>query len=306
MSKIHFIAVFLAFIGLSTVAHAKVFDAQTFFLPNGMQVVLVENHRAPVVSHMVWYKVGRANEDVGHSGLAHFFEHLMFKGTPSVAEGEFSKIIKRLGGNDNAFTSQDYTAYYQNIPVKHLGTAMKMEADRMVNLKVNDDTVLTERDVVVEERKERTDNNPSAILREEINTALYPNHPYRIPVIGWMSEIQSLTPESAQAFYKKWYAPNNAILVVAGDITLEKLRKLAETHYGRLPPTSIEDFIFPTPAPIDPVSGDRLQSRGSSAHEFHPKAHTEFRPCSPETETECVGRRIRYREARYALGGQCH
>lgn len=235
---------------LPSTAIAKAFDAKEFFLPNGMQVVLIENHRAPVVTHMVWYKVGAADEDIGHSGLAHFFEHLMFKGTESVPAGEFSKRVKRLGGNDNAFTSLDYTAYFQNVPVKHLGTVMQMEADRMRNLDVSDENIFTERDVIIEERKERVDNNPSGILREEINSALFANHPYRIPVIGWMSEIKSLTPDSVRAFYNKWYAPNNAILVVSGNITLEELKPLAEKYYGVIPPSPLPETTYPAPAPI--------------------------------------------------------
>jgi zinc protease len=231
-------------------ATAKVFNAQSTFLPNGMQVVLIENNRAPVVSHMVWYKVGRADELSGHSGLAHFFEHLMFKGTKTVPAGEFSKIVKSLGGNDNAFTSQDYTAYFQSVPVEHLDTVMKMEADRMTNLNVSDENVLTERDVIIEERKQRVENNPSAILGEEIDSTLYANHPYRVPVIGFMSEIEGLTPNDAREFYKTWYAPNNAILVVSGNISMDDLMPLAEKRYGVIPPITLPETIYPKPAPI--------------------------------------------------------
>lgn len=250
MPKSFFLYLILIFSLIPRPGAAEVFNPKTFHLPNGMQVVLVENHRAPVVSHMVWYNVGAADEEPGKSGLAHFFEHLMFKGTDTVAPGEFSKIVKRLGGNDNAFTSQDYTGYYQSIPKEHLEKVMKMEADRMTNLDASEENILTERDVIIEERKQRTDNNPSAILREEVNHALFANHPYGTPVIGWMSEIKGLTPDSVREFYDRWYAPNNAILIVSGDMTVKELRPLAEKYYGQIEPTSVPDRLLPNPAPI--------------------------------------------------------
>ncbi|MBC7953929.1 MAG: insulinase family protein [Rhodospirillaceae bacterium] len=199
-----------------------------------MQVVVVENHRAPIVSHMVWYKVGAADEPPGKSGIAHLLEHLMFKGTPSMPPGEFSKIVARMGGRDNAFTSSDYTAYFQNIAADRLEQVMKLEADRMRNLTLDDQNVATERAVVLEERRSRTDNNPQALLTERMEAALYLNHPYRRPVIGWGAEIATLNREDALAYYKRWYAPNNAILVVAGDVDPQAVHKLAETYYGPL------------------------------------------------------------------------
>lgn len=216
-------------------AQAKVFDPTTFTLDNGMQVVVVENHRAPVVSHMVWYKVGAADEPAGKTGIAHVLEHLMFKGTDELAPGEFSKIVAREGGRDNAFTSSDYTGYFQNVAKDKLGLVMKMEADRMTDLQLDEQNVLTERAVVLEERSSRTDNNPSALLWEQMDAALYLNHPYGNPIIGWESEVSALTQQDALDFYQRWYAPNNAILVVAGDVTPEAVRKLAETHYGDIP-----------------------------------------------------------------------
>lgn len=230
-----FLAALLAL--LSTAAPARVFDPATFTLANGMQVVVVENHRAPIASHMVWYKVGAADEPAGKSGIAHLLEHLMFKGTPAVPPGEFSKIVARHGGRDNAFTSSDYTGYFQNIAVDRLDLVMRMEADRMRNLFLADADVLTERDVVQEERRSRTDNNPAALLSERMEAALFVNHPYRRPVIGWPDELANLTREDALAFYRRWYAPNNAILVVAGDVTVEDVRRMAETHYGPLTPS---------------------------------------------------------------------
>jgi zinc protease len=217
-------------------AAAQVFNPTTYQLANGLQVVVVENHRAPIVTHMVWYRVGAADEPAGKSGIAHLLEHLMFKGTPSIPPGEFSKIVARMGGRDNAFTSSDYTAYFQNVASDRLEAVMKLEADRMRNLTLDDQNVQTERAVVMEERRSRTDNNPQALLSERVEAALFLNHPYRRPVIGWGSEIAQLTREDALDFYKRWYAPNNAILVVAGDVQPEKVKELAETYYGPLKP----------------------------------------------------------------------
>lgn len=224
-------------------ASARVFDPETFTLDNGMQVVVVPNHRAPIVTHMVWYKVGAADESAGESGNAHFLEHLMFKGTKTLAPGEFSQIIQLNGGRENAFTSQDYTAYFQTVARDRLEIMMKHEADRMTNLVLTDEVVLPERDVVIEERRSRTDNNPSAKLFEAMQAALYLNHPYRLPVIGWQHEIEALSTETALAFYRKWYAPGNAILIVAGDITAEEVRPLAEKYYGVIPARDVPERV---------------------------------------------------------------
>jgi len=216
-------------------AAASVFDPETFTLANGMQVVVVPNHRAPIVVHMVWYRVGAADDPPGKSGIAHFFEHLMFKGTKSVPPGEFSKIVARNGGHDNAFTTHDYTAYFQKVARNKLELVMKLEADRMTNLVLTDAEVLPERDVVQEERRSRTDNSPAAQLYEQARAALYLNHPYRIPVIGWKEEIAKLSTEDALGFYRAHYVPNNAVLIVAGDVTAKELRPLAEKYYGVIP-----------------------------------------------------------------------
>ena len=213
---------------------AAVFDPETFTLANGMQVVVVTNRRAPVVVHMVWYRVGAADDPPGKSGIAHFLEHLMFKGTPTVPEGEFSRIVARNGGNQNAFTSYDYTGYYQKVAKDRLALVMELEADRMVNLVLDDAAVLAERKVVLEERRSRTDNDPGALLGEHLDAAQYLAHPYRIPVIGWAHEIATLDTADALAFYRRHYAPDNAILVVAGDITAAELRPLAERIYGAI------------------------------------------------------------------------
>lgn len=218
-----------------TAAHAGVFNPETFMLENGMQVVVVPNHRVPVVTHMVWYRVGSADEEANESGIAHFLEHLMFKGTKKRKNGEFSEIVARNGGQENAFTSTDYTGYYQTIAVDRLEMVMEMEADRMTNLVITPDQVEPERQVVLEERRSRIENEPGSILREHISASLFMAHPYRNPVIGWKHDIENLNIDRILTFYKRWYAPNNAILVVAGDITAEKLKPLAEKYYGVIP-----------------------------------------------------------------------
>ncbi|MCA0997608.1 M16 family metallopeptidase [Alloyangia pacifica] len=208
----------------------------TFSLDNGMQVVVVEDHRAPVVVHMVWYKAGSADETAGTSGIAHFLEHLMFKGTDELESGEFSKVVAQNGGTDNAFTSFDQTAYHQRVAADRLGLMMEMEADRMVNLHLTEEEIATERDVILEERSMRIDNDPGALLREQMGASLYLNHRYGVPVIGWRREMEELDRDDALAFYKRFYAPNNAILVVAGDTTPDEVRGLAEETYGKLQP----------------------------------------------------------------------
>jgi len=213
---------------LQTVPAQAQTRASEFTLSNGMQVVVIPDHRAPVVTHMVWYKVGAADEPKGVSGIAHFLEHLMFKSTEKIAIGEFSKIISRLGGQDNAFTGQDATSYHQRIAKERLGTLMEMEADRMVNLRLTENEVLMERNVIMEERRARIENNPTALLDEQMSATLYRSHPYGNPVIGWGHEMKKLSREDAMRFYKHYYAPNNSILVVAGDVTTEEVKKLAE------------------------------------------------------------------------------
>ncbi len=221
--------------GLILHAQAGVFNPTTFMLKNGMQVVVISNHRIPVVTHMVWYRVGSADEAANESGIAHFLEHLMFKGTKIRKSGEFSEIVARNGGQQNAFTSSDYTAYHQTIAVDRLELLMELEADRMTHLVITPKEVEIERRVVLEERRSRVENNPRSILNEHLNATLFLNHPYRNPVIGWKHDIEDLNTDRILAFYKRWYAPNNAILVVAGDITASQLKPLAEKYYGKIP-----------------------------------------------------------------------
>ncbi|MBK8210142.1 MAG: insulinase family protein [Rhodospirillales bacterium] len=215
-------------------ARSGLFNPQTFTLENGLQVVVVTDRRVPVVSHMLWYKVGAADEPEGHSGIAHLLEHLMFKGTPDVPQGEFSRIVSSNGGQENAFTSYDYTAFFQNIACDRLELVMRMEADRMRNLVLTPKQVAPEKQVVLEERSQRVDNDPGAILAEEAQAVQFLNHPYRRPIIGWQKEIAALSTEAVLDFYRRWYVPENAILVVTGDIDAAELRPLAERTYGRI------------------------------------------------------------------------
>jgi zinc protease len=205
-----------------------------FTLANGLELVVIPDHRAPVVTHMIWYKVGAADETPGKSGLAHFLEHLMFKGTAKNPAGKFSQVVARIGGQENAFTSQDYTGYYQRVPSDQLKTVMEFEADRMAGLQLTDEVVLPERNVILEEQNQRIGNNPRARLSEQIDAALYLNHPYGKPVIGWRHEMEQLTRDDAIGFYRRFYAPNNAVVVIAGDVSSAQARALAEETYGKI------------------------------------------------------------------------
>ena len=217
---------------------ASIFNAEEFFLDNGMHVVLIQDNRAPIVSHMIWYKVGSADEPQGQSGIAHFLEHLMFKGTRKFPEGEMSQIVARSGGNQNAFTSYDYTAYYQNVPKDKLQLMMELESDRMKNLILKPSEIDTERQVVLEERRMRVDSSPFALLSERLNASLWVTNHYSIPIIGWENEINKISEKNLFDFYKKWYVPNNSILIVAGDISLDSLRDYASSTYGAIPSDS--------------------------------------------------------------------
>ncbi len=239
--------------------HAELFEAHGFTLANGLQIVVIPNHRAPIVTQMVWYKVGAADEPLGKSGIAHFLEHLMFRGTATVPPGAFSRIVAENGGRDNAFTTEDYTAFYEEVASDRLELLMKLEADRMANLVITDKVVLPERDVIIEERRQRIDNNPAALFAEQLRTALFLNHPYRIPTIGWEGDMQRLDRRDAQDFYHRWYAPNNAVLVVAGDATPERVKALAEKYFGVIPARAVPDRVRPIEPPK--VAAARLTMR---------------------------------------------
>ena len=220
---------------------AQRFGAESTTLGNGMQVVVVPNHRIPAVVQMVWYKVGAADDPAGKSGIAHFLEHLMFKGTAANPPGVFSASIARSGGRDNAFTTQDYTAFYETIAHDRLELVMRLEADRMTGLVLDDHVVMPEREVVLEERRMRIDNEPAPLLAEQLQATLYLHHPYRNPTIGWAKEIRLLGTADALASYRKWYAPNNAILVIAGDVELAEIRPLADQYFGAILPRTLPD-----------------------------------------------------------------
>ncbi len=205
-----------------------------FHLENGLEVVVIPDHRAPVVTHMIYYRNGSADDPLGKSGIAHFLEHLMFKGTETNPKGAFSNIVADVGGQENAFTSYDYTAYYQRVAKEHLERMMQLESDRMTGLVLEGPEVLSERDVVIEERKMRTDSDPAAQLQESLMATLYVHHPYGTPVIGWGHEIEELGREDALAYYRRFYRPDNAILIVAGDVEEAEVRSLAERTYGKV------------------------------------------------------------------------
>ena len=223
---------FLVLLGTLPALAAKRFEAESFTLSNGLQVAVIPNHRAPIVTQMIWYKIGGADEARGKSGIAHFLEHLMFRGTKETPPGAFSRIIAENGGRENAFTTHDYTAFFQNVAADRLELVMKLEAERMTGLVINDAVLLPERKVIIEERLMRIDNSPPALLREQLDTALFLHHPYRIPVIGWEHEMRGLSTHDALDFYHRWYAPNNAVLVIAGDVTPARVHELAEKYYG--------------------------------------------------------------------------
>jgi zinc protease len=238
--------------------------ATEFSLGNGMQVVVIPDRRAPVITHVVWYRIGGADNIAGQSGLAHFLEHLMFKSTGRLKTGELSNVVARLGGRDNAVTTHDATYYFQRLPKEHLKTAMTMEADRMRNLKLIDQEVATERQVVIQERRSVVDSKSLAILDELISAGLYLNHPYRIPVIGWGPEIPKLSRQLALEFYNRFYAPNNAILIVAGDVTEAEVRKLAQDTFGRVRPRA---GLARPPRPAEPpqLAARRIELRDPRA-----------------------------------------
>src|SRR5712672_2592140 len=269
--------------GSGALAQTTVTSARpaSFTLGNGLQVIVIPDHRTPVVTQMIWYKVGSADETPGKSGLAHFLEHLMFKGTSRHPAGEFSQTVLRIGGNENAFTSTDYTGYYQRVPREQLGRMMEFEADRMTGLILKDENVLPERDVVLEEFNMRVANNPEARLTEQIMAALYLNHPYGRPVIGWRQEIEKLDREDALAFYRRFYAPNNAIVVIAGDVDAKDVRPLAERTFGAVAP---QPAIAPKrlrpqePTPAAPrtvtLSDARVEQPGVRRYYLVPSATT--------------------------------
>ncbi len=251
-----FVALVFLPLGLTPAMAAGV-EVSHWTLANGLQLVVIPDHRAPVVTHMVWYRVGSADEPQGKNGIAHFLEHLMFKGTPTVPGGAFSKTVMRNGGEDNAFTTKDFTAYYQRIAADRLELVMKLEADRMVNLTLTEADVVPELKVVLEERRMRTDNDPASLLNEQADAAMYVAHPYHNPTIGWLPEVSKLTRADAVAFYKAHYTPANAVVVVAGDVQPEAVKAMAERIYGAVANTTRTSPRIRTPEP-KPVAARRV------------------------------------------------
>jgi len=240
-------------INTANLAFAEVFKPTRFVLENGLELVVIEDHRRPVVAHFIYYRVGSMDEDPGKTGLAHFLEHLMFKGTANIESGAFSSLVTKYGGRDNAFTSKDHTAYFQVVSSDKLGEMMEMEADRMTNLSFDDAIARSELAVVLEERLSRVENRPAGILYETLNAALYLSHPYRRPVIGWKPEVSALTKADAMKFYRTWYKPNNAIVVISGDVRPEDALALAKVSYGKIPGGSLPSKqIFHEPEHTSP------------------------------------------------------
>ena len=231
-------------ISLNTPAFAqkqKQQDTHEYLLKNGLRVIIIEDHRAPTVAHMVWYKAGSIDEVNGKTGVAHVLEHMMFKGTKNLKPGEFSKKVAEVGGRDNAFTSKDYTAYFQQIEKSHLSKMMALEADRMENLRISPEEFAKEIQVVMEERRLRTDDNSQALVYEQLMAAAYVSSPYRNPIVGWMDDLKSLTYQDALDWYQNWYAPNNAVLIVVGDVVPEEVLALAKKYYENIPSKKIQE-----------------------------------------------------------------
>jgi zinc protease len=222
---------------LPTLAQAE--PAAEFMLKNGMKIIVKEDHRAPTAAHMVWYKIGSVDEINGATGVAHALEHMMFKGTKTLKPGEFSARVAALGGRENAFTNKDYTAYYQQIEKSKLEAVMALEADRMANLVFDKDEFAREMKVVMEERRWRTEDQPIQLVYEALNATAFAAHPYRNPIIGWMDDLRHLTVQDAKAWHDRWYAPNNATMVVAGDVDAAQVRDLAEKYFGKIKPKAV-------------------------------------------------------------------
>ena len=244
-----FLLLALAAFGFGGRTEAQVYRPETFTLPNGLEVIVVDNPRVAAVSVMVWYRCGSADEPLGKGGIAHFLEHLMFKGTPTVGQGEYAKMISREGGTQNALTSYDYTGYWAEVASDRLEMILQLEADRMINLELTEAQVTAERDVILEERSQVVDNRPSSQLGEQARALLYQHYPYRLPVIGWRHEMQKLSRQDALDWYRRYYTPNNAILVVAGDVSVAKLKPLVEKHFGPIAARPVPERWRPSEPP---------------------------------------------------------
>jgi zinc protease len=230
-TRLSYLAPLLLALSTPLAALANPFEHQ---LANGLRIIVKEDHRAPTAAHMVWYRAGSVDETNGTTGVAHVLEHMMFKGTPTAGPGEFNRRVAAAGGRDNAFTSRDYTAYFQQIPKQKLEEMMQLEADRMRHLNLDPKEFAQEIKVVMEERRLRTDDQPQAMLFEQMSGVAFQSHPYRVPIIGWMNDLENMTVQDARDWYERWYVPNNAYVVIVGDVEHEQIFKLAEKHYGPL------------------------------------------------------------------------
>lgn len=244
--KLFIVAGLISLTGLLTACDRTGPDIGVAHLDNGLTIYVIPHHRAPTVTQMVWYRTGGADDPVGQSGIAHLFEHLMFKSTTTRPEGDFSKIIAQMGGEDNAMTMADLTVYFQRVPKQRLADVMALEADRMTNLVLSQEDFETERDVVVEERSLRVDSQPFSLANEQLMSRLYAGHPYSVPVIGWRDELKNVPYHAAVDFYRAHYAPDQAILLVVGDTSLRDVVKLAETYFGNIPPSGKQAEPRPT------------------------------------------------------------
>ena len=220
------------FAPLSWAASSQPADTHEFNLDNGLKLIVREDHRAPTVAHMVWYRAGSMDETNGRTGVAHVLEHMMFKGTHQVKAGEFSRLVAAVGGRENAFTSRDYTAYFQQVEKSKLEDVMKLEADRMSNLNFDDAEFAKEIQVIMEERRLRTEDNPSSLLNESLMATAFMSSPYRHPVIGWMNDLVNMKAVDARDWYRSWYAPNNATVVISGDVDPQQIYKMVQKYYG--------------------------------------------------------------------------
>jgi zinc protease len=287
LSKMLMLLLALAGAGAGAAQAAAGPDIADFTLPNGLELVVIPDHRAPVVTHMVWYKVGAADETPGKSGLAHFLEHLMFKGTANNPGATFSQDVAAIGGEENAFTTSDYTGFYQRVPRAHLKEMMAFEADRMTGLVLSEGVVEPELKVVLEEQYMRVANNPGARLGEQMDAALYLNHPYGRPVIGWRPEIEKLDRDDALAFYRRFYSPNNAVVIVAGDVTAAEVKADAEDTYGkvadRAPTNQRQRPMEPAPEAMRTVTlADPRVEQPSVSREYLVPSETTAKPGESE------------------------
>lgn len=264
----HVVLFLVIFLHLAPSAFSAL-KSEQFTLSNGLRVVVIPNTKAPAVSHTILYKAGAIDETPGKSGLAHFLEHLMFKGTVAFPAGTFSPTVSQAGGDDNAFTTFDYTGYYENISKDKLELVMRMEADRMQNLIFSEADVQKEREVILEERRSRIDNSPQNQLQEQLAASLYLNHPYHRPLIGWLHEMEQLSLEDANHWYHNYYKPNNAILVVSGDVTASELKPLAEKYYGAIPKGNIPARTIPQEPPAIVARHISLTDNRVANNEFY-------------------------------------